>query len=391
MSVTDLVAANNQFGFDLLARLTAGEPEKNVFISPASMALALSMTANGADDPTSQAMLNLLRLTGLDWTAVNQSHAALWQALDGVDPQVTLSMANSLWAEMGFPFKTAFRDAVRNYYEAEITNLDFGDTETAAQTINRWVEDKTRNKIKNLLNPGDLVTAVLVLVNAIYFKGAWAATFDKGQTKDGDFYLADNTTKSLPLMSRKGDYHYRETADYQLISLPFGQGQLSFVVFLPAADKTLAQVQPTLTASNWTETVGRLIPHPSRPEQGWQPGLAEFGRQKGTIILPRFKIEYEKSLLGHLVGMGLTANNFNRMAEAESFFISKVIHKTFLEVNEEGAEAAAATAVIMARSIPPPPFRMVVDRPFFCAIQDNLTGAILFMGTIYEPGETGDS
>jgi serine protease inhibitor len=193
MSVADLVAANNQFGFDLLARLTADTPEKNVFISPASMSLALSMTANGADNPTSQAMFNLLRLTRMEWTAVNQSHAALWQTLDGVDPQVTLSMANSLWAEMGFPFKIAFRDAVRNYYEAEITNLDLGDTQTAAKTINRWVEDKTRNKIKNLLSPGDLVTAVLVLVNAIYFKGQWAATFDKAQTRDGDFYLADNT------------------------------------------------------------------------------------------------------------------------------------------------------------------------------------------------------
>ncbi|MEJ2750823.1 MAG: serpin family protein, partial [Anaerolineae bacterium] len=301
MSVADLVAANNQFGFDLLASLTADTPEKNVFISPASMALALSMTANGADDPTSQAMLNLLRLAELDWTAVNQSHAALWQALDGVDPQVTLSMANSLWAEMGFPFKAAFRDAVRSYYEAGITNLDFGDTETAAQTINQWVEDKTQSKIKNLLSPGDLVTAVLVLVNAIYFKGEWAATFDKAQTKDGDFYLADKTTKTMPMMSREGEYHYQETADYQLISLPFGQGQLSFIVFLPAPDKTLVQAQPILTASNWTEAVGRLIPRSSRPEEGWQPGLAEFGRQKGTIILPRFKVEYGKSLLEYLV------------------------------------------------------------------------------------------
>ncbi len=180
-------------------------------------------------------------------------------------------------------------------------------------------------KIKNLLKPTDLIAAVLVLVNAIYFKGEWADPFDKAQTKDGDFYLVNNTAKTMPMMSRR-----------------------------------------------------------PRPGQDWHPAFAKIGREKGTIILPCFKIECEKSLLGHFADMGLTANNFNRMSDTEGFFISKVIHKTFLDVNEEGAEAAAATAVVMSRGLSAPPFKMVVDRPFFCAIQDNLTGAILFMGTIYE-------
>ncbi|MCP4428363.1 MAG: serpin family protein [Chloroflexi bacterium] len=186
MSVSDLVAANNQFGFDLLAQLSADAPGENVFISPASIALALSMTANGADDPTAQAMINLLRLVGLDWDAVNRAYAALWQAMSQVDRQVALSMANSLWAGPGFPFATTFRNAVLDYYEAEISNIDFGDTAVAAQTINQWVEEKTREKTKDLLKPRDLINAVLVLVNAIYFKGEWTESFDKAQTRDGE-------------------------------------------------------------------------------------------------------------------------------------------------------------------------------------------------------------
>lgn len=375
MTVEKLVESNNTFGFTLLNHLLDEEPLKNIFISPASIALALAMTANGADDETAVALRQTLQWGAMSQTTVNQMLQLLWQSLHAADPQVQLAMANSLWAEPMFPFAAQFLQQVTQHYAAKITNLDFSDEEAAvvaAAVINQWVAEQTRQKITDLLSPGDVLKAVLVLVNAIYFKGEWQAKFDKNDTTEGKFHLAGGGAKTRPMMRQTGEFAYDETPDFQVISLPFGNGRFRMVVLLPAPQLPLAHLLRDLTPEAWGRIVGRL----------------QYAMSTGTIVLPRFKVAYKRSLLPDLVKLGFSSNCFpNMSATGELFFISKVIHEAVLEVNAEGAEAAAATAVVMSRSMPSPPFLMVVDRPFYCALEDLQTGIILFTGAIYEPGE----
>ncbi len=387
MALANVVTANNQFGFDLLRQLGQQQPGSNIFISPASIALALAMTGNGGSDAAMAAVRHTLRLPDETWPLLNEAFGALWAELGTADPQTILAMGNSLWAEPRFPFAAAFREALQQHFGAEIVNLDFGNVTQAAAAINAWVAGKTRDKITDLLMPGDLLDAVLVLVNAIYFKGIWQAVFDAAKTQPGDFYLADGQVKQIPLMRRRGEYHYAANEHGQMISLPFGNGRFSFLVLLPKPNLPLAQLQDNLTPQNWAAWRQRLgVQHPFGPNQPWDPQVMQRGRQSGLIVLPRFKLRCKQSLLGHLQALGLTTNAFPRMsATGEMLYISKVIHEAVLEVNEEGAEAAAATAVVMVRSMPDPPFEMVVNHPFFCAIQDNYTCLILFMGAVYAP------
>jgi serine protease inhibitor len=206
MSIVKLAAANNAFGFDLLRRLTAKQPEQNLFLSPASVSLALSMTAAGADDATAVALQHALRLEGLDWTAVHQSHAQLWSELQTADPQTILAMANSIWAEPNFPFAADFLNAVQRHYAARIENLNLQAPE-APDIINKWVAEQTRDKITKLVTPNDLRLAVLVLINAIYFKGIWRRPFDKSLTQEGDFHRPTGV-KKLPMMRQSGKFAY---------------------------------------------------------------------------------------------------------------------------------------------------------------------------------------
>lgn len=375
MTLEALVQANNTFGFVLMNHLLTEQPAINIFISPASISVALAMTGNGADDETAVALQRTLHFGAMSKAMFNQAYQLLWHSLDTADPLVVLAMANSLWAEPQFPFAAQFLQQVTQYYAAKITNLDFSDAEAAAAAaavINQWVAEQTRQKIPDLVSPEALREAVLVLVNAIYFKGEWQAKFDKNDTTEGKFHLVGGAAKTLPMMRQTGQFTYHETPDFQVISLPFGHGRFRMVVLLPAPHLPLASLVRDLTPETWGRTVGPL----------------RYSKSTGTIILPRFKAAYQRSLLPDLVKLGFSSNCFpNMSATGELFLISKVIHKAVLEVNEEGAEAAAATAVVMSRSMPAPPFHMMVDRPFFCAIEDSQTGIILFTGAIYEPGE----
>ncbi|MBP6470483.1 MAG: serpin family protein [Chloroflexi bacterium] len=375
MTFEALVQANNTFGLALMNHLLTEQPAINIFISPASISVALAMTANGADDETAVALQRTLHLGAMSKAMFNQAYQLLWHSFDTADPLVVLAMVNSLWAEPQFPFAAQFLQQVTQHYAAKITNLDFSDVEAAAAAaavINQWVAEQTKQKIPDLVSSIALLKAVLVLVNAIYFKGEWQAKFDKNDTTEGKFHLAGGETKTLPMMRQTGQFAYDETPDFQVISLPFGHGRFRMVVLLPAPHLSLASLLRDLTPETWGRTVGPL----------------RYSESTGTIVLPRFKAAYKRSLLPDLVKLGFSSNRFpNMAATGELLFISGVIHKAVLEVNEEGAEAAAATAVIFERCMPSPPFRMVVDRPFFCVIEDSQTGIILFTGAIYEPGE----
>lgn len=370
-----LVSANTIFGLKLYGELLKQTEGKNLFISGSSVALALAMTYNGAEAETKQAMARALELQGLSAEEVNQAFRDLNAALANPDPKVQLQIANSLWGKKGVNFKADFLQRTKDYYNAEVAELSFNDP-SAPQKINAWVKDKTNGKIDKII---DQISpdAILFLINAIYFKGKWSAEFDKAKTKDDTFTLADGRQKKHPMMNQSGNYRYLENTNFQAVSLPYGGKRVSMYVFLPAKGASLEAFHKSLTSENW---------------ESW---MKEFKETPGDIALPRFKMEFEAELNDALkaLGMGVAFDpsraNFSRMAQVvDSIYINKVKHKSFVEVNEEGTEAAAVTSVEMrTTSIQQPRerFRMTVDRPFFFAIRDNQTGAVLFMGSTLDP------
>ncbi|MBD2489656.1 serpin family protein [Aulosira sp. FACHB-615] len=370
---TKLVNANNKFGFKLFSEVLQAEgSEKNIFISPTSVAIALAMTYNGASGSTQQAMAKTLELQGLSLPAINSNYAALKSSLENPDANVQLNIANSLWVNKDVNLRPDFLQRNQEFYKAKVANLDFKSA-SALNSINNWVNDNTQGKINKIVDQIQ-PNQVLFLINAIYFKGQWSEKFDKSQTAEHPFYSAPGQQKRHSMMSQTGEYKYYENEQFQAVSLPYGKdGKVSFYVFLPKQNSNLKSFYQNLNAQNW---------------ETW---LTQFRSQEGFIRLPKFKTDYEVTLNDALKALGMqeafsSQANFSGMGK--DLAISEVKHKTFVEVNEEGTEAAAATSVgIVATSLrdKPEPFRMIVDRPFFCAIRDNQTGSILFMGSILEP------
>jgi serine protease inhibitor len=369
---TKVVAANTKFGFKLFSEILKQDSNRNVFVSPLSVTMALAMTYNGANGSTQEAIAHTLELQGLSLQEINSSNAALKTLLENPDSGVQLAIANSLWANQDATLNPDFLQRNREFYQAKVTNLNFNDV-TAPNTINNWVKDNTNGKIDKIvqqLSPDQ----VLLLINAIYFKGNWTEKFDKNKTKEYPFFTASGQQKPHPMMSQNGDYKYLETENFQAVSLPYGKdGRISFYVFLPQKNSNLTAFYPTLNAENWDK---------------W---MTQFSKREGSIRLPRFKMDYEVTLNDSLKALGM-AEAFSNKADfsgmGKNLTISQVKHKTFVELNEEGTEAAAATSVEMnlTSAFEPAikPFEMIVDRPFFACIRDNQTGSILFMGSIVE-------
>ncbi|MGB3654603.1 MAG: serpin family protein [Rivularia sp. (in: cyanobacteria)] len=367
------VSANTKFGFNLFSKLLIQDNNKNIFFSPSSIALALAMTYNGASGNTQSAMAKTLELQGMNLQQINSSYAKLKASLENPDSQVTLNIANSLWADKNASLKPDFIQNNQDFYQAKVTSLDFADT-GAASIINNWVKENTQGKIDKIVEKID-PDRVLFLLNAIYFKGSWTKEFEPEKTAQLPFYLASGEEKQHPMMSQSGEYKYYETEQFQAVSLPYGEnGRVSFYVFLPKENSNLKSFHENLNAANWEK---------------WMSG---FARQDGFVRLPRFKMDYEATLNNSLSALGMEeafSDNANFSEMGNNLKISEVKHKTFVEVNEEGTEAAATTSVgieVTSAKIPSQqPFQMIVNRPFFCAIRDNQTQSILFMGSIVEP------
>ena len=366
--------ANTRFGFDLFQEIWKAEPNQNVFISPFSVSTALTMTLNGASGETEQAITDTLQLQNVGNDAINNSFSQLLQQLQTSDPKVTLTIANSLWANQDFQFKQDFLQRNENYFEAEVSTLDFLDPNTL-NTINQWVNTNTNGKIPKILEEIES-NAVLFLINAIYFKGVWQTEFDPAKTQDGDFYLTDGSTKQVPMMNRQGMFPIYYGDNVAAINLPYGEGRMRMYIFLPSQKSNLNDFVGVLNAADW---------------ENW---MTQFREQDISIRIPKFKIEYGTKELNDALtslGMGVAFDedraDFSRMATLEkpsaNLYIDKVAHKTFIEVNEEGSEAAAATSVtIGVKSLP----RMfIVNKPFFFAIRDNETQTVLFMGVVVDP------
>lgn len=377
-TIETLVAAHNEFGFDLFNQLHQQDKEKNIFVSPLSVATALAMTYNGAAGETHLAMKRALKYGSMNHADINQSSQALLAKLKSPsqnnDPKVELLIANSLWARQGVAFNPAFLERNRQFFGAEVAALDFASPQ-AVKTINDWVNQNTKGKIPEIIEQigGD---QVMFLINAVYFKGQWQKKFDATKTQPQPFHLTDGKPKQTPMMAQSGNYPYFKGDNFQAVNLPYGQGGASLYLFLPNESVTLSRF---LDGVNF---------------QTWQQWMGSFRNAPGDVKLPRFKMEYSRDLNNPLKALGMEVAfaqgkaDFSGMREQKDLFISQVKHKAIIEVNEEGSEAAAATSVGMSTTSmrrEPERFNFVADRPFLLAIRDQQTGAILFLGAVFEP------
>ena len=370
-----LVAANSTFGLNLLAEAVKHNPDSNVFLSPPSVATVLTVLYAGAAGETQQAMAEALELGDMDRQEISQAYAALFESLENLDPKIQLTIANSIWAHEGIEFEPAFLDRGRKFFRTEIQMFNFLDPGAPA-VINRWASQNTKGKITFIVQQLD-PEIMMFLANALYFKGKWQDEFDRSLTRERAFHLPNGRQKLVPMMSQSGEYRYYRGSEFQAACLPFGEGRFSLYVFLPEPGLGLTAFLQQLDKSNW---------------EHW---MRSFRYTPGDILLPRYKLEYEAELRPMLQALGMEVAfdrqraSFAGVRAQRDVFIGSVAHKAVVEVNEEGAEAAAVTGMAVGASAmpeePPERFTMIVDRPFFFAIRDNQTELVLFLGVVNEP------
>jgi serpin B len=370
-----IVQGNNQFALDLYAKLQ--ERKGNLFFSPYSISTALALTYAGAKGQTQSQMASVLH-----FPLQAQFHSAFGKIIKdlnarGENGRYELTIANALWGQKGYEFLKEFLGLIKANYDGQLNEVDFvSATEAARKTINAWVEQKTKDKIKELIKPGvlDAMTR-LVLTNAIYFKGNWASQFKEAQTENAPFTLLSGDTVEVPLMNQTGQFPYMETENFQALELPYVDNELSMIIFLPKEPNGLKKFEQELTADNVSQ---------------W---LSSLHKREVIVFIPKLKMTSEFSLASVLQSMGMmdafmpNSADFSGMTGRKDLCISAVIHKAYVDINEEGTEAAAATAVTMRlTAVGPgqtPVFR--ADHPFVFLIRDNQTGSILFIGRVMNP------
>ncbi|MFO0908759.1 MAG: serpin family protein [Isosphaeraceae bacterium] len=380
--VKPVVAANTRFACDLYGLLRTGSG--NLFLSPYSISTALAMTFAGARGSTARQMAQTLHFD----PAPESVHAAFRGLIahingaDGAKPgsrPYQLDTANALWGDQSEPFLPDFLELTRKNYGAGLRQVDFRNhPDVAARTINAWVEEQTRDKIRDLIGPSDVDrTTSLVLTNAIYFKGDWAHPFREAATKkDGVFHAPGGRQVTTPLMAMQRSFPYAEGDGFQVLEMPYAGDALSMVVVLPRKNDGLPDLEARLTEANL---------------QGW---LGKLRPREAQVEFPRFKLTESFRLASILRDLGMTdafdgsKADFSGMNGQRDLLISEVIHKAFVDVNEKGTEAAAATGVVMTRAMaiaPAPPAVFRADHPFLFLIRDRVTDSILFLGRVLDP------
>jgi serpin B len=372
-----VVKGNTAFALDLYQELKG--TKGNLFFSPYSISTALAMTYGGARGNTAQEMAEVLHFPS-DHRELHPDFARLEARLKAAQEkgEIQLNVANALWPQQGYPFLEEYLQMMQEYYQVVITPVDYKRAaEAARKKINQWVEEKPKNKIRDLVQPGILDTLTrLVLTNAIYFKGNWASRFDGNRTEEARFFLLfRKTAVRVPMMHQKNKFKYGEFDTLQILELPYDGNALSMLVFLPKDINGLPQLEKNLTAAALEQ---------------WTSGLRE---REVQVFLPKFKMTSQFRLGKTLSSMGmrdafdLNKADFSGMDGRPNWlYIDEVIHKAFVNVNEEGTEAAAATAVVMKKRGPAPTHVFRADHPFLFLIRENSTGSILFMGRVVNPG-----
>ena len=367
-----LVVSNNAFGFDIFRTISSSEdPNQNVFISPLSISLALAMTYNGANGDTRTEMQNTLRFPDFSADEINGYFQKLSTTLTGIDPLVNLGIANSIWYRQDFSVLPDFLTVNRIYYNAEVQPLDFN-SPASVTTINNWVAKATNNRITQVI---DQVTPdeVMFLINAIYFKGQWTYAFDRNATADGSFNTASGSQSTLSFMHQQGSFQYAINDSLQILEMPYGQGNFSMMVLLPVQGHSVSALANGLTPATWGSLTGNLF------------------TANVNIAMPKFTFQYERKLNYDLIALGMgkafsaAEADFTKINAAGGLYISFVKHNSFVEVNEEGTEAAAVTAVGISLSMSgsdPQFIPFIVDHPFVFAIMETTTNTNLFIGKV---------
>jgi serpin B len=368
---------STRFAFKIFRQLAAEHETRNVFFSPASVMLCLWLLKEGATGLTRDSMATVLEVAGLDAEALQLAIVELKSALQIDAPGLQLEAANSLWCNHEWVPRSEYISKAREDYDAEVMTADFRDVQTASR-MNSWVSAKTRGKIGNILSSLDPLAA-LVAINAIYFKDLWSGPFERRLTREETFHTSDGRKEKVPLMGQYGSYPYYEESKFQAVRLRYRTSRLAMYVFLPAQKSSVAQFHQNLNAAAWDKWTQRLQ------------------TTEGHIRLPRFKLTYEVILNSALekLGMGIAFDRQRARFDGinplpPEIWIGQILHRAFVEINEEGTEAAAVTATMVPLSAlrvskPPRTFEMIVDRPFFFAICDDQTNTILFMGSVEDP------
>ena len=377
---TQLIGQSNDFGVGLFAQVAA-EDDGNLMLSPLSASVALTMLLNGTDGATYDQIRDMLGYgPAADLDAINAGYGDLRDQLLAADPSVQLAIANAVFYDRAYdassPFKTPFLDAMRGPFEARVDALDFGDP-SSVDIINEWASDNTNGRVPKVLERID-DHLVLFLLNALYFKGDWRTQFDADDTVTADFRLEDGRTVRVPTMSGDLPALLIHGDGYQAVELAYGSGNFSFVALLPS-EGTLADFAADLDAGLWTDATTRLDASGRGPD--------EWGEV--PVRMPKFKFSYEKMLNGPLQALGMEdafvsgQADLSRMGDDPRLYVDFVKQNTFVEVNEEGTEAAAVTTAGVGTTSVPPSF--VADRPFVFAIRERTTNTLLFIGQVADP------
>jgi len=370
-----LVQSSNAFGFKFFEEILKESKEKNVFVSPFSVSLALGMTYNGARENTKNQMHTTLEYGGLSLEEINQAYRSLIDLLISIDPSVAMNIANSIWYKDIFDVLDDFIAAAVSFFDAIVEAMDFSDP-SAADTINSWVEEMTHGKIDKIVDGSISPGTVMFIINAIYFKGKWAKEFNPANTYDQTFYESDTKKISVKMMSVETKLRYLETSEFQTVDLPYGNGYFSMTIFLPKEGINVDEFLANFNDDNW---------------QKWTSSLS---LTNVCLQLPRFEMEFGLSLKEILFALGITdAFSFSKAnfsgISAEQIFVNDVNHKTYVKVNEEGTEATAVTSVeISVTSVQPmDPIHMLVNRPFVLLIHESHSRIVLFIGKVVSPKE----
>ena len=368
-----LVDNANDFTFSVLDRLAQTTADESFFVSPLSIMMAFGMALNGTDGETYDQMRDFFGNSGLTNTEINQAFRDLIGLLTGLDPQVRMEIANSVWYRRGFQVIQDFLDTNKEFFDAEIADLDFADP-SAIDIINGWINDKTNGLIDEMINEiGPDV--VMYLINAIYFKADWTIQFDPDDTRQEPFTTGTGDRVDVPMMRVKDSFGYTESSNWYVVDLPYGAGDFSFTAFLPKDHTNLSAFAGSLTQEQFTAIISQI--------------------EKDTVIvyMPRFEIDFDyEDIMDELIDMGLTlpfdpnAADFSRINAVEQLFISDVMHRAVIKVDEEGSEAAAVTVIEISRtSAGPVELSIRLDRPFLFFIRENSSNSILFMGKYAGP------
>jgi serpin B len=365
-----IIESQNSFAFDFFKKINENSDEsENIIVSPFSISLALSMALNGADGTTREAMIEALRVNGLNPENINISYKDLTEALLNVDKRVLISIANSVWTEDSFTAKKPFTDILTDYYKAQAESFDINDPQ-APEKINNWIETNTNGLIDKMIEELNSNT-VMLLINAIYFKGKWNSQFNKDKTFQAEFEKSNGVASDVPMMKQVSDFKIYSGPNFKVAELPYGQGNFVMDVILPEEPAGIDDMIGNLDGETFNEWLGNM------------------GTNEVDLSFPRFKYGYKENLKTILsdMGMGIAfteSADFSNISDTP-LLINDVVHQAFIETNEEGTEAAAATIVDIGLTSMPMTVIFNADHPFIYVIRETTTNTILFMGKVADP------